>query len=153
MSEQPVQPDKPEPPDPLVKDTRAFWQGVGRTLVRGSIGAIDEAAKQIIGVAGILEGLYFHAVAFSGLRGNVGGWLLAAYAAPVVLLMVSLGAALAVYFPSTYDINIHSSGGSHDRYNRILQSKMAALRVAAAFLVLGVAAILLAVLLYLGGQP
>lgn len=82
--------------DQLIEETRDLWREVGQTLVRESVASLDEAAKQLIAVTGILEGLYFHAITFGDLRGQVSGgqWLI--YLAPVVLLLVSLNAALLV---------------------------------------------------------
>ena len=140
----------PVPPDPLVVETRAFWRDIGRTMVRESLGTIDETAKQIIGVAGILEGLYFHAIAFGDLRGQVQANVLT-YLAPIGLLLVSLIAALVVYFPNLYQLNFNSSEASQIAYEQVLSSKLWALRLASLFLVLGVAAILYATFIYLRG--
>jgi hypothetical protein len=141
----------PEAPDPLLAETRAFWREMGKTMIRESLGTIDETAKQIIGVAGILEGLYFHAIAFSGLRGQVKGDALLIYLAPVALLLVSLVFALLVYFPERYRVNFNASEACKLVYERVVASKLLALRIASLFLVLGVAAILVAALTYLRG--
>jgi len=140
---------KPEPPDPLAEETRAFWRETGKTLIKESIGTIDETAKQLIGVAGILEGLYFHAIAFTDLHGKVKGDTLWVYAAPVALLLISLIAGLAVYFPNRYKLNFNSWEASKLVYERVVSSKLLALRLASLFLVLGIGAILVAVLAYL----
>ncbi len=145
-------PPTPEPPDPLAVETRAFWREVGKTLVRESIGTIDETAKQIIGVAGVLEGLYVNAITFSDLRGKVsGGWPQVVYLAPMVLLLVSLSAALLVFFPGRYPLNLHSSEASQLVYERVVTRKLRLMRIASAGLVLGVAAVFLAVWTYLWG--
>lgn len=142
----------PEPPDPLVDETRAFWRDLGKALIRESIGTIDETARQIITVAGILEGLYFHAIAFGDLRGKVaGGWPLALYLAPLVLLLASLCAGLLVFFPSHYRLNFHSSTASHELHERVVASKLRLMRTAAIFLVLGLVAVFGAVWIYLRG--
>jgi hypothetical protein len=120
-------------------------------MVRESLGTLDETAKQLIGVAGIPEGLYFHAIAFGDLRGQVKGLLGLLYVAPVLLLLVSLAAALLVYFPERYRVNFNSSDASKLGYERAVASKLLALRLASLFLVLGVAAILVAAMAYLGG--
>lgn len=142
---------EPPPPDELTQETRAFWREVGKTMVRESIATVDEAARQIIGVAGVLEGLYFHAIAYSDLRGQVTGGALAVSLAPVVLLLLSLLAAVLVYFPDRYRVNIHSSEGSRQTYERVVASKLALLRIASLCLVAGVAAIIPPILLYLRG--
>jgi hypothetical protein len=154
MSEHSERLIQPEPPDELKKETRQFWREVGQTMVRESIAAIDESARQIIGVAGILEGLYFHAIAYSDLRGQVAGTLpWAIYLAPIVLLLLALVAGLAIYFPDRYRVNIHSSDASRRTYERVVASKLRLLKLASMFLVLGVGAVLLAVILYLQTPP
>ena len=142
----------PEAPDPAVKEMRGFWRGIGKTMVRESIGTIDSAARQVIGVAGILEGLYFHAIAYSDLRGQVtGGWTLWIYVAPIALLLCSLVAALLVFVPDRYRVNLQSSQASRLIYERTLASKLLALRVSSGFLLLGVGAVFFAALTYLKG--
>jgi hypothetical protein len=148
MNEQLVQ---PQPPDELTKETREFWREVGRTMVRESIASIDETAKQIVGVAGVLEGLYFHAIAYTGLRGQVTGGELAVYLAPILLLLFSLLAALLVFFPDRYRVNVHSSEGSRKTYESVVSRKLQFLRIASVCLILGVAALVLALAIYLGG--
>ncbi len=148
MSELLVQ---PEPPDPLVAETRAFWREMGRTLIKESISTLDETAKQIIGVAGILEGLYFHAITYTNLRGKMQGNDLGVYVAPIVLLLISLTAALLVFFPEHSRLNADSSEASKLVYERTVQRKLWALRAASLFLVLGIGGMLVAVVRYLGG--
>ncbi len=147
MKEQLVQ---PPPPDPLLAERRAFWREMGREMVKESLGTIDGAAKQVIGVAGILEGLYFHAIAYSDLRGQVSGWLLAVYIAPMALLLISLLAAVLVYFPDRYRVNLASSEAGRAVYERVVASKLRLLKAAMLSLAAGVGAVLLAVLVYLG---
>jgi hypothetical protein len=142
---------KPEPADPLLKETREFWRDIGKEMIRQTIASIDEPAKQIIGVAGILEGLYFHAIAFADLRGQVAGWAMIVYLSPIALLLVSLIAALLVFFPDYYRLNFNASEASRQVYERVVAGKLVALRFASGFLALGVGALFLAVLAYLGG--
>jgi uncharacterized membrane protein len=70
------------------------------------IDTLEGVAKQILAVAGVLEGLYFHAIAFSNLRGYVSGWILFFYIVPIILLLISIVFALIVFLPETYRINI-----------------------------------------------
>jgi len=142
---------RPPEPDALLEDTRAFWRETGKDLVRGSISTIDETAKQIVGVAGILEGLYFHAITFTDLRGKVAGDVLWVYLAPIGLLLVSLCAALIVFFPDRSRLNFNSSEASKLVYERTVRAKLLALRMASIFLVLGVGGIFVAVIAYLKG--
>jgi hypothetical protein len=143
---------QPEPPEPLTEETCAFWREVGRELIKGSLSTIDETAKQVIGVAGILEGLYFHAIAFGDLMGKVkGNFVLFIYLLPILWLLLSLAAGLLVFYPHRYLINIHSSEGSRKAYHDMLHSKLLMLRLASLCLFLGVASFLPAIYLYLKG--
>ncbi|MFL5802546.1 MAG: hypothetical protein ACJ8CR_12505 [Roseiflexaceae bacterium] len=147
-----VQTLQPEPPDPRVEETRSFWRDLGRAMVRESIATIDETARQIITVAGVLEGLYFHAITFGDLRGKVpGGWPLAIYLAPIVLLLFSLCAGLLVFFPAHYRLNLHSSQASQEVHERVVASKLRLMRIAAVCLILAIVGIAGAVWVYLRG--
>ncbi len=149
MDERLIQPSES---DPLVEETRAFWRETGRTFIRESIGSIDETAKQIAGVAGVLVGLYFNAIAFGDLRGTIDDPILVAvYLAPIALLIVSVTAALWVFFPGRYGLNLLSSEAGKTVYERVLHRKLRALRIASIFLVLAVLAVLVAVFRYLRG--
>ncbi|HYN90119.1 MAG TPA: hypothetical protein VER55_16410 [Ardenticatenaceae bacterium] len=145
-----VAPPEPEPSDVLLRETRAFWRETGQALVRGSVETLDETARQIITVAGILEGLYFHAIAFGDLHATPPALLvLVAYLAPIVLLLLSLIAALLVFIPDHYRLNIHSSEAGRQVHAHVVASKLRYLRGAAFFLIVGVLAIIPAVLVYL----
>ena len=142
----------PDGPDVLVRRTRAFWRRMGRSLIDHSLKTADEAAKQIVAVAGILAGLYFNGIALADLRGKVTEtWQMLIYLGPVALLLVSLVCALLVFFPSRYKLNLFSSEASEVVYRRVLSGKMRMLQLAGLFLALGVGAILVALGLYLGG--
>jgi hypothetical protein len=142
-----------EPPDPNLEEARAFWRETGRELVKESIKTIDETARQIITVAGILEGLYFHAISFSDMRqqGALAGGTLVIYTLPLALLVFSLITAFIVFFPEHYRLNILSSTGSKAAYEEIIKKKLLYMRLAAVLLILGVAGIGVAMFTYLLG--
>jgi hypothetical protein len=142
---------QPEPPDPNIDEARAFWRETGRELVRDSIKTIDETARQIIAVAGILEGLYFHAITFSDIRGTLTSGRIVIYTLPLALLVFSLITAFIVFFPERYRINILSSTGSKEAYEDIIRSKLLFMRIAAVLLVLGVACVGVSMVTYLLG--
>lgn len=138
----------PIAPDPNIK----FWKDTAKELLGESIKSIEETAKQIIGVAGILEGLYFHAIAYSDVRGKLGsGWLVLLYLLPLASWLVSLLAALLVFFPRAYASNISSWRESKVTFERIVTWKHTALKVAGGFLVLGTLALFVAMGDYLAG--
>lgn len=139
-------------PDPLPEETRSFWREIGKNMIHESIGTIDETSKQLVTVTAILEGLYFNAIAFSSLHGKVSSpWAFALYLLPIGLFLISLTAALLVFFPSSYQLNIHSSEAAQLVYERVVKRKLLFLRVAAAFLVLGIVSLFVVVLFYLRG--
>lgn len=142
---------QPQAPDPLVQETRAFWREVGQGMVKDSLQTVNEAARQVIGVAGILEGLYFHAIAYSDLRGTVSGGALLVYLAPIALLLFSLLAALAVFWPDRSRVNIRSHEACQLVYERTVKYKLLALRLASGLLAAGIVAVFVAVWTYLGG--
>jgi len=138
----------PVAPDPNLK----FWKDTAKGLLGESIKSIEGTAKQIIGVAGILEGLYFHAIAYSDIRGQLGGvGPLLLYLLPLLLWLGSLLAALLVFFPRTYTSNISSWRKSKAAFERIVTYKHAMLKVAGGFLVLGAVALFAAMGAYLAG--
>ena len=138
--------------DPYQQQEMAFWHEVGKDLVRGSVATLDKTARQIIIVAGILEGLYFHAITFSNLRkltmdcGSM--WV---YLLPILLLLISLIFALGVFIPDRYRLNLRASEASKLIYKRIVTKKYRFLMVASLFLILGIVAIFLAIYSYLVG--
>ena len=138
----------PIAPDPNLQ----FWKDTAKGLLGESIKSIEETAKQIIGVAGILEGLYFHAIAYSDIRGQLGGvGPLLLYLLPLLLWLVSLLAALLVFFPRAYASNISSWRESKAAFERIVTYKHNMLKVAGLFLVLGALALFAAMGAYLVG--
>jgi hypothetical protein len=138
----------PVAPGPNLK----FWKDTAKGLMGESIKSIEEAAKQIIAIAAILEGLYFHAIAFSDVRGGLGSVrALMVYLLPLLLWLVSLLAALLVFFPRTYEANISSWRESRAAFERVVAYKHAMLKAAGLFLFLGVLALVVAMGAYLAG--
>jgi len=136
----------PLAPDPTLK----FWKDTAKGLLGESIKSIEETAKQLIGVAGILEGLYFHAIAYSDVRGQlVSGWAVALYTLPLALWLVGLCLALLVFFPRTYQANISSWRESKTAFDSLVAYKHAMLKAAGLFLALGGLALFVVMAAYL----
>ena len=136
----------PIAPDPNLK----FWKQTAKGLLTESIKSIEEAAKQIIGVTGVLEGLYFHAIAYSDVRVGLKDWEALVYILPLLFWLVSLGCALLVFFPSTYDANINSWRESRATFEKIVRRKHMMLKAAGATLALGALFLPAALGIYLG---
>ena len=141
----------PSPPefDSSEEELKEFWRETGKEIVKKSIDSLEEVAKQILGVAGILEGLYFHAIAFTNLHGKVSGSALAAYITPVILLLITIVLSLVVFLPETYRINIANWRLCKSTFEEISRSKLVAVRFASIFFGLSVASLIVAIWTYL----
>ena len=133
----------------IIPEPDPFWRKNAHKLVEGSIDTLDNMAKQLIVLTGLLEGLYFHAITFSDLRGTLSGWLIWSYIAPIALWMISLLFAVWALFPKTYNINIESSRNSKETYEQIVSQKHIRLKIAAVLLVISFLPLIVAVYYYL----
>jgi hypothetical protein len=149
-----MSPKKSTPPveiDSTDEDLKEFWREAGKEIVKKSIDSLEEVAKQILVVAGVLEGLYFHAITFTDLRGHVSGTTLAVYLVPVFLLLIAIVSSLVVFLPETYRINIANWRVCKSTFEEISKSKLEAVRLASVFLGLAVLSLIVAVWVYLVG--
>ena len=137
-----------EPPT-IIPEPDPFWRQNAQKLVEGSIDTLDNMAKQLIALTSLLEGLYFHAITFSDLKGTMSGWLIWIYIAPIALWMLSLLFAVWTLFPKIYIINIGSSRNSKETYEQIVSKKHFRLKIAAALLVFSFLPLMVAVYYYL----
>lgn len=137
-----------EPPT-IVPEPDPFWKENAKKLVEGSVDTLDNMAKELIALVTLMEGLYFHAITFSDLRGALSGGLIWVYIAPIALWMASLLFAVWTLFPKTYNINIGSSRNSKETYELIVSMKHFRLKIAAAFLVISFLPLMAAVYYYL----
>ncbi len=140
-----------EPPI-IIPEPNPFWKKNAESLVGGSIEAMEDTAKQIIVLTGLLEGLYFHAITFSDLRGALEGSMLTVYLAPLVLWLASLLCAMLTLSRKDYDININSSSDSKQVYEVIVKNKYFRLKLAEAFLFASFIPLIIAVY-YLTTRP
>ena len=133
----------------IVTEPNPFWKENAKKLVGESISTIESVAKQIIVVTSLLEGLYFHAITFSDLRGSLSGSMLLVYLVPIVLWLASLFFAMWTLSPKAHDININSSRDSKDTFENIVSEKHLKLKVAEALLLSSFLPLLIAVYYYL----
>ena len=149
-----MSPKKSTPPveiDSTDEDLKEFWREAGKQIVKSSIDTLESVAKQLLAVAGILEGLYFHAITFTDLRGTVSGWTLFVYILPIILLLVTIVFSLVVFLPEMYKINIANWRACKSTFEEISQSKLVAVRAASISLGLAVVSLMVAVSVYLIG--
>jgi hypothetical protein len=142
-NEPPIAAHKPNP----------FWKENAKKLVGESVSTIEEVAKQIIVVTSLLEGLYFHAITFSDLRGSLSGDMVGVYLAPIVLWLASLFFAMWTLLPEAHEININSTRSCKNTFEDIISGKHLRLMISEAFLLASFLPLLIAVYYYLTNKP
>ncbi len=142
-AEPPIIPVEPNP----------FWRENARKLMGESVSTIEDVAKQLIAVNSLLEGIYFHAIAFSDVKPVLSGWVAGVYLAPILLWLLSLICAVLTLSPKAYSININSSRDSKERFEEIVAKKHGMLRISEFFLVVSFIALFAAVAHYLLAVP
>ncbi|MFA4935258.1 MAG: hypothetical protein WC568_05420 [Candidatus Methanoperedens sp.] len=142
-AEPPIIPVEPNP----------FWRENAKKLVGESISTIEDVAKQLIAVNALLEGIYFHAIAFSDVKPLLTGWSAGVYLAPILLWLLSLVFAVLTLSPKAYAININSSRDSKERFEEIVAKKHGMLKISELFLILSFIALFAAVAHYLLAVP
>lgn len=91
----------------IIQDRASYWRQVGNESAAQAITRIEEAAKQLIGLNAILQGIYFAVFAFSDLRKQVvgihglvpGSLLLLFFFLPILCWLISLYCATRVFVP------------------------------------------------------
>ena len=125
-----------------------FWKKNAEKLVGESISVVEDTAKQFVVVTGLLQGIYFHAIAFSDIKG-ASGYSILIYLAPLVLWFLSLVFAVMVLFRKRYEININSTSDSKKKFEEMVKIKYRYIRISGIFLVLSFVALAIAFLYYL----
>jgi len=143
---------KDEPPIAVPKPN-PFWKENAKKFVGESISTIEDVAKQIIVVTSLLEGLYFHAITFSDLRGTLSGNMVLVYLAPIVLWLASLFFAMWTLLPEAHEININSTRSCKKTFEDIVTGKHLLLMISEALLLTSFLPLLIAVYYYLTTKP
>ena len=138
-----------EEPPVISAEPNPFWRKNAEKLVGESVSTIEDVAKQLIVVTSLLEGIYFHAIAFSDLKPSMTEAVAALYLAPIVLWLLSLIFAVLTLFPKRYGININSSRDSKEKYEAIVSKKRGRLKASGFFLILSFVALAAALAHYL----
>ena len=138
---------------PAKQDLR--WLTLMDEARKGSLAAIDEAAKQLIGLDGLISGIYFGAVALSNLPAAIAAMAVnrVIFLAPVALWLASLVAAVLVLTPKTYSYNPNSPEEARDTYLAIVATKHGRLKVALGLFVASIVALAFALWMYLNLVP
>jgi hypothetical protein len=132
-------------PDPYQEDRVAFWQSVGKDLVRDSHPAIEASTRQIVQIDGILISLYAAVFAFGDLAElGLGDFEKILLLTPLAFFLLSLVLALSVFFLDKSKIHFHSHSEIRDFYLATLEKELNTMKASAIVLCLGVAGMLLA---------
>jgi len=135
----PVVPVEPNP----------FWKQNAEKLVGESFSSIETTARQFVVITSLLQGIYFHAIAYSDLR-IWSEYSILIYVAPLMLWLLSLVFAVMVFFRSMHEININSSKESKKVFHKVLKKKCRLVQFSGFFLIVSFVALTVAVLHYLG---
>ncbi len=145
--------EKPIEPPVISQEPNPFWRETAQTLVGESIASIEEVAKQLISLNGVLETVYFTVITFSDLKSELTDVTAVIYLAPVLLWLLSLVFSVLTLSPKNYAININSSSDSKERFNEILSIKYAKLLWSELFLILSFIALFMALAHFLIAIP
>ncbi len=126
-----------------------FWKNNAEKLVGESISVVEDTAKQFVVVTGLLQGIYFHAIAFSDIKGAT-WYSVLIYMSPLVLWLLSLIFAVMVLFRKRYEININSTRDSKEKFEEMVKIKYRYIRISGFFLILSFVALAIAFLHYFG---
>ncbi len=138
-----------EEPPVISPEPNPFWKENAKNLVSESIATVEEVAKQLITVNSALEAVYFTAITFSDIKGNLTYLTGVIYLSPVLLWLLSLVFAVLVLSPKNYAININSSSDSKERFIEIVSKKHLMLKWSELFLILSFVALFAALAHYL----
>lgn len=134
---------------PVEDETRKFWRDNAKAMLRESIGGLEGAAKQIIVVTSLLEGIYFHAIAFSEIKKSLTIISGIFYLTPFLLWLISLLFASLVFLPRNYAININSFRSSKETFIKLVSYKHKMLKISQWLLFISFIFLLIAMAIYL----
>jgi hypothetical protein len=133
-----------------------FWLEIARKISQESISALEEAAKQLIGIASLLQGIYFAAVSLSDLKralvllSNIDQWLFViVLSMPIALWLISLWLAILVLKPEIYITNLLAPEIAQEFYEKIISYKHKQLNRAYLALASGFIPLLINIFVYL----
>jgi hypothetical protein len=136
-----------------------FWLDTARSAAKESIAALEEAAKQLITIASLTQGIYFAAISFSDLKKvllvqDLQGWFLVLlFASPIILWLISLAYAMRVFSPETYKTNLQSPDLAKEMLQQMVAYKHSQLQRAHLALLLGFVLMAANIVIYLGWMP
>lgn len=140
------------PPSPeqeeSVKATANYWRKVSNEAPVQAVKRIEDAAKQIIGLTGTVQSLYFGVIAFSSLRQYLKDWESLLFLLPMLFWLLSMFCATQVFVPRVRnadlnDVRIDAWQNLREEYHRVVKDKLTWLHRAHLLLVISFVAVLL----------
>src|SRR5579863_5157728 len=113
-----------------------------------SIKSFDDIAKQVVTMEGFLVTIYFGAFTLTKLSVSP-GFQLAIYLLPIAFILISMIAALRVFFPTGYLQIELPTGTRHITLLELARHKSRWFSVSSIFFVLGIAGVFFALMTYL----
>ena len=141
-----------------IDEADSSWLEVSKDSIKESIHSIEEAAKQLMGIAILEEGLYIVVVFFSDLRKvtavqGTDAWLrVILFVSPIVIWLICLFFAVRVFTPETYKTNLSSPGLAESVYKEMVGYKHRNLKRAYWALMAGFVPLVVAMVYYLKFQ-
>ena len=133
-----------------------FWLDAAREMVKESVKALEEAAKQVIALAGFSQTVYFAVISFGDLKKALDQLptgaqisLVVALTLPLLFWIGSLAFAVRVFLPETYASNLESPDAARGTYQKIVAYKRTQLGLAHRLLVLGFLPLVVNIVAYL----
>lgn len=132
------------------KEEAAFWERYFMESPIKDIEVIDNAARQLIAVTSLLQGIYFAVIALSEFKKQAASWQLAILVTPAVLWLISLLLAMVTFVPVSRRI---SRDSLRQDLTRIAAQKYCTLRTSFYILVVSMVLLLVNVVIYLSWLP
>jgi len=138
-----------------LKSEEKFWLDLMRNETKASIGAVEEAAKQLITITSLLQTVYFAAISFSDLKKalvvhDLYGWFtVILFISPIILWLICLSFAIAVFLPKSYHTNLSSPSLASEAYENIITFKQRQLWRAYQALAIGFLPLIISIVVYL----
>jgi len=147
----------------MVQATADYWRKVSDKAPVEALTRVEEAAKQLIGLTGALQGLYLAVFAFSDLRKQIGGlhvpalgwliWLI--FLLPIVMWLISLICATMVFVPkprsgaNIEDTSVNAWQQIKETYEKTANDKLAWLHRSHIALVFSFGAVLIVLITFI----
>ncbi|HEY7546634.1 MAG TPA: hypothetical protein VID27_17215 [Blastocatellia bacterium] len=137
-----------------------FWLDTAREAAKQSPAALEEAAKQLIAIAGFAQTIYFAAISFGDVKKSLDlltpeqqKWFIAALIVPLIFWIASLAFATRVFTPQVYDTNFDSPDLARETCEKMARYKHENLKRALWLLAIGFLPMLANLFVYLAFIP